>query len=277
LQETDIAFVQRGLYPLGPGLVGGVLERFPGRVVLDLDDSVFGLKPDLASGGPIRRWLYDQKQARSILRRADAVIVSTEELASQVRGYCAEVTILPTVPDAARYPTVEHSSAKRVRVGWAGTSGNLRYLDPLRELFMRLAGEHVAELEVVSSEPWTGPSTFRVWQLMEEAKVFGRFAIGIMPLPDGEYTRAKAGFKLLQYMAAGVPVVASPVGVNRELVEQSRSGFLASSTAEWEDALRRLAGDPDLRQTLGRNGRAFVERYADLEGQARTLARVLRG
>jgi hypothetical protein len=278
LADTDIALVQRGFYPIGPAWVGRSVSGFPGRVILDLDDSIFGLKPDLASGGAVRRWLYDQQQGRALLARADAIVVSTEELANQVASHRGEVTILPTVPDPDRYPLVEHVRDSEVRLGWAGTVGNLRYLDVLSGVLTRLARDRVAELEVVSSEPWTtGPSSFRLWHLAEESELFGRFDVGIMPLPDGDYTRAKAGFKLLQYMASGVPVVASPVGVNRDLVERSGSGFLARTPAEWEEGLRTLAEDPSLRRRMGSSGRAFVKQYADVAGQTQTLLRVLRG
>ncbi|HEV2773129.1 MAG TPA: glycosyltransferase, partial [Thermoleophilaceae bacterium] len=101
--------------------------------------------------------------------------------------------------------------------------------------------------------------------------------VGLMPLPDTPYTRAKAGFKLLQYMAAAAPVLASPVGVNTELVERSGAGYLATEPAEWEQHLRRLAADPALRCDLGARGRAFIEGYADLDAQADTLARLLSG
>ena len=98
-----------------------------------------------------------------------------------------------------------------------------------------------------------------------------------MPLPDTAYTRAKAGFKLLQYMAAGLPVVASPVGVNSELIERSGAGLLAASPAEWDDALRTLASDHELRRSLGSAGRSFVEDYADVREQASLLAALLHG
>jgi glycosyltransferase involved in cell wall biosynthesis len=98
-----------------------------------------------------------------------------------------------------------------------------------------------------------------------------------MPLPDTEYARAKAGFKLLQYMAAGVPVVASPVGINRDLVERSGAGFLADGPEEWEEALRTLLADTDLRGRLGCSGRAFVTAYANLEDQADKIAALVVG
>jgi hypothetical protein len=239
LQDTDIVLIQRGLYPMGPSAVATPLRQFDGRLVLDLDDAIFQLKPALARRSAPTRWLYGPQQSRAILSRADAIIVSSEELAQQLPDDAVRPVLIPTVPDPAHYQMVQHEQEKDgpIRVGWAGTSGNLVYLDELHDVFRRLGHARLAELEVVSSEPWSGPSSFHRWQLDEEIAVFDRFSIGIMPLPDTPYTRAKAGFKLLQYMAAGLPVVASPVGVNRELVESSGAGLLATSPAEWECAL----------------------------------------
>jgi hypothetical protein len=275
--SSDALFVQRGLYVLGPGTIVRALDRFAGRVVFDLDDAVFRPSPSLAQKGSIARWLYGPQQALLLMTRADAIVVSTTALAEMLPAGLPTPTVLPTVPDPAQYLIAEHDERLPILVGWAGTVGGISFLDPLRHVFRRLANEGLARLEVVSSRPWSGCSSFRPWTIAEATSVFGRFAVGIMPLPDTAYTRAKAGFKLLQYMAAGIPVISSPIGVNRELVERSQAGFLAESSADWYDALRSLATDPDLRQSMGRQGRAFVEHYADLDAQAQTLARLLAG
>jgi len=275
LESADAVLVQRGLYVLGPAAIVTPLRRFSGRVVFDLDDAVFRLSPGLSQKGRLARWLYGPQQALELMRRADAIVVSTEALAELLPAGLPEPTILPTVPDPARYRMTTHAQRLPAVIGWAGTVGGIGYLDPLRPVFCRLAADSIARLEVVSSQPWSGPSTFRRWTLSEETSIFDRFSIGIMPLPDTDYTRAKAGFKLLQYMASGIPVVSSPIGVNSELLERSQAGFLARSSAEWEEALRTLAKDPALRHEMGRRGRAFVETYADLDAQARTLASLL--
>lgn len=275
LRGHDSLLVQRGLYPLGPGAVAVAITRFGGRVVLDLDDALLVANPALAAKGRAARWLYGPQQALALLHRADRVVVSSPALAEMLPRWAPEPAILPTVPDPRRYTPVAHREQPPVVIGWAGTVGGLGFLEPLREVFGRLAGEGVAELEVVCSAPWPGPARFRRWRLEDETALFARFGVGIMPLPDTPYTRAKAGFKLLQYMAAAVPVVASPVGVNRELVTRSGSGFLARGADEWEAALRELAASAALRRELGLRGRAFVEGYADLEGQARALAVLL--
>lgn len=276
LRGYDAALVQRGVYPMGPGWAARPLARFDGRLVLDLDDAVFELAPVVAAKGRAGRWLYGPQQARVLLARADAVVASTRALADMLPGRSADA-ILPSVPDPGPFPRVEHRDALPLRVGWTGTPGNIRYLDPLAEVFERLERDGVARLEVVSSEPWRGgPSHFHRWRLEEVPAFFARFEVGLMPLPDTPYTRAKAGFKLLQYMAAGSAAVASPVGINTELVERSGGGLLAARPPEWEQALRELAADRDRRASLGARGRAFVERYVDLEGQADTLAGLLR-
>lgn len=274
-RRADALFVQRGLYVIGPGGIVEALRGFDGRIVYDLDDAVFRPDPALARKSVAAQWLYGGQQARRLLQRADAVVVSTVRLAEQLPRVSVGVTVLPTVPDVVGYPLVAHTDARPTVVGWAGTGSGLGYLDPLAGVFGRLAAEGLAELEVVAGAPWSGPARFHRWTLAEESSLFARFQIGIMPLPESSFTAAKAGFKLLQYMAAGLPVVASPIGINVELVESSGAGLLAESPAEWEQALRQLASDAPLRCELGRRGREFVTRYGDLEGQADTLAGLL--
>jgi glycosyltransferase involved in cell wall biosynthesis len=276
LKEYDSLFVQRGLYALGPGSIARLVESFDGRVVYDIDDALYTETPSMRGKGRGARWLYGPQQMIRILDRADALIVSTPTLAEQLPTPVGGVTVLPTVPDPSEYVRAEHAESGRL-IGWAGTNGGLRYLDPLRPVMARLEHEGLARLQVVSSQPWVGPSEFREWRLSDEPALFASFAVGIMPLPDTEYARAKAGFKLLQYMAAGVPVVASPVGINRYLVERSGAGFLADGPEEWEEALRTLLADPDLRERLGSSGRAFVMTYANLDDQADKIATLLVG
>jgi hypothetical protein len=276
LQRYDALFVQRGLYAVGPGAIASTVEKFGGRVVLDLDDDVFSGNPSTIAKGPATRWLYGPQQTSRILQRADAVIVSTALLATALPELNVPLYILPTVPDPAAYVIAQHHGRAQT-IGWAGTNGGLQFLDPLREVFDHLLEQHSAVLEVVSSARWDGPSVFTPWELADEGTLFARFDVGIMPLPDTAYARAKAGFKLLQYMAAGLPVVASPVGINVELVELSGAGYLAESPEEWAQALRSLIEDPELRSEMGRRARNFVEGYVDLEGQARTIAAALTG
>jgi hypothetical protein len=121
-----------------------------------------------------------------------------------------------------------------------------------------------------------GPFVAQPWSEADEARLLRGIDIGIMPLPDEPWTRGKCGYKLIQYMASGLPVVASPVGVNRDLVRHGENGFIASSESEWEEALARLSADPDLCRRMGLAGRRRVEAEFSLEIQAPRLERLLR-
>jgi hypothetical protein len=276
LPDYDALLVQRSLYQFGPGGLAREIARYPGRVVFDLDDAVFSPHPDLARKGPAARWLYGPQQARRICRRADAIVVSTAQIADSLPPGTPDPVVLPTVPDVAGYELARHEAVGGT-VGWAGTPGGLMFLDPLAPVFDRLQSRGLASVEVVSSAPWNGPARFTSWRLEDERALFARFAVGIMPLPDTPYTRCKAGFKLLQYMAAGVPFVASPVGINVDLAQVSGAGRLARDPGQWEHELTTLLEDPGLRREMGARGRAFVERYADLDDQADLLAGLLTG
>jgi glycosyltransferase involved in cell wall biosynthesis len=100
--------------------------------------------------------------------------------------------------------------------------------------------------------------------------------IGLMPLPDTPFNRGKCGYKLIQYMACGLPVIASPVGVNREIVEPGVNGFLAETEDEWRNALTTLAHDPELRRRMGEAGRLKVEKTFSLQVQGPRMAQILR-
>jgi hypothetical protein len=273
-REYDAVLIQRGAYPVGPDAVVRWLDDYEGNVVLDLDDAVFLPHPALEAKGRFTRWLYGPQQTRRVLQRADAVVVSTPELAAALPPGAPTPHVVPTVPDPARYVVRRHEDVATLRMAWIGNGGNLGYLDTLRPVLAELSDRGLATLEVVSSSPWRGPATFRRWRLQEEASVFSDYDIQIMPLPDTPYTRAKAGFKLLQAMAAGIPVIASPVGANRSLVSESRAGILAASPAEWREAVERLS-EAALRRRLGHQGRTFVERFADLDGAAALLGSLL--
>ena len=115
----------------------------------------------------------------------------------------------------------------------------------------------------MASMPWSEASEISSLQTLD---------VGVMPLTDGLFERGKCGYKLIQYMACGLPVVASPVGVNKELVKHGVNGFLADSTEDWMQALKTLCNDPALRERMGAAGRRLVEEHYSLEGCAPKFA-----
>ncbi|HYC02756.1 MAG TPA: glycosyltransferase [Azospirillaceae bacterium] len=185
---------------------------------------------------------------------------------------------MPTPVDLARYAPRE-ADGGGFRVGWIGTPSSAAYLAEVAEPLRRLAETGPLTLVTVGAAP-VGlpgvPEAFRPWSEATEADEISGFDVGIMPLPDTPFTRGKSGYKLLQYMAAARPVVASPVGENRVIVDPGVSGFLAGSPRDWVAALERLRADPGLRRTMGRAGRARVAADYALDALAPRLADALR-
>lgn len=272
----SVVLIHCELFPYLPALFERVLQwrRIP--YVLDFDDAIFH-NYDQHSRFLIR-YLLGNKVA-SAIQGAAGIIAGNEYLASYARRHNSRVEVLPTVVDIERYDRERRPKRSTdFTVGWIGspsTAAYLRNVQPaLAQFFARAAGQ----LVLVGSGPIDLPGVpvhVRSWSESTEVDELSDFDLGIMPLPDTPWTRGKCGFKLIQYMAVSLPVVASPVGVNAILVDHGVNGFLATSTVDWVTALTVLAGDRTLRGSMGQAGREKVARQYNLRSVAPKLARML--
>lgn len=244
--------------------------------VLDYDDAVFHAY-DLHRSQVVRRAL-GRKHA-DLIRGSALVVAGNEYLADYSnRAGADRVEILPTTVDLNRY-TVQAATRNSVPVvGWIGQQSTARFLQPLAPMFERLATAHVADFAAIGIDASKYGLSMRSIEWTEGAEVpaIQTFDIGIMPLEDGPFERGKCGYKLIQYMACGLPVVASPVGVNSHIVEHGVNGFLARTEDEWVEALQTLISDASLRRRMGAAGREKVERAYSLQSAAPRLAELLR-
>jgi glycosyltransferase involved in cell wall biosynthesis len=268
---ADLVLVEQQLFPYLPAWAELLLwpRRLP--TIVEFDDAIY-----LTRG-------HGTKLPR-LWARADLVIVGNRFLAEVARPHARRVVVIPTTVDVLRYDAAlaaqrarrERSADGPLRVGWIGLRYNFPYLEALAGTLRALEGG--AELRVISSglpegAAWQGLKlVHRPWSEATEADELAACDVGVMPLPDSEWARGKCALKLLQSMAAGVPVVASPVGVNADIVRHGENGLLASTPDEWRDALASLAADPGLRRRLGEAGRATVEADFSLEGGAESVA-----
>jgi len=241
-----------------------LMRRANPNLVFDFDDAV--MFHELEHGKPLRVKSF-AKFLRTV-RACRAVVAGNEFLAGFARPICPEVYVLPTPIDTDRYvPKTSAEPRKGVTVGWLGTPGGLPHVAALGEVF-RAVADKVDRfcLKIVSSDFIDLPGVEVVkkrYRVEDEIADLQSFDIGIMPLQDTLWTRGKCGFKILQYMGVGVPAVASPVGINSELIRHGETGFLAADAEAWREALLALAADPDLRARLGTAGRArVVDRYS---------------
>ena len=207
------------------------------------------------------------------------MIASTPYLSEAVRVFTPDVDTIPTPVDVENYKVRRHALVSPVTLGWTGGGGNLAYLQMLERPLARLAKRHDLRLRIVSNREFSMPgieTDYVPWSLEIESTNMSEFDIGLMPLVENAYTLGKCGFKLMQYMASGVPAVASPVGVNREIVRPGQTGFLAESEADWEAHLESLISDVDLRHRLGQESRKVAEREFSYRIWAPRLAEALK-
>jgi hypothetical protein len=173
----------------------------------------------------------------------------------------------------------KQTDADPVVVGWIGSPSTTHYLKELAPVFNRLKETLAVRFVAVGArvDQLSGlPVEAREWSEQCEITEIQAFDIGIMPLPDEPWSRGKCGYKLIQYMACGLPVVASPVGVNTEIVQSEFNGFLAHTHEEWTEALTRLIQDKQLRMKYGAEGRKRVENHYSLQVQANRMIKFLR-
>ena len=281
----DLILVYREIFPIGPALIERLLaaRRRP-PIVFDFDDAIF--LPSVSDANRLIAVLKQPQKVASIVRHSDHVITGNEYLADYARRFNASVTTIPTCVDTDRFVPLSGASQmpaappREPIVGWIGSPTTASYIRGLTGVLRRVRERHPFVLRVSGAgEPLTIPGISvenRPWSLANEVELFNTCDIGVYPLDDDEWSKGKCGFKAIEFMACGVPVVASAVGVNRTIVQDGASGFLASTEDEWVEKLSRLLSDVELRRRFAAAGRRTIEDGYSLRVHAPRLAATLR-
>jgi glycosyltransferase involved in cell wall biosynthesis len=260
LRHADVVIIQRRLVPAWEL---ALIRRWARRLVFDLDDAIF-LRDSYAKRGPTCPWR--QAGFARMVAVADAVVAGNAFLADHAAMATAahKVHVVPTCIDLERYTLARHErGGDAVQMAWIGSSSTLRGLEQTRPLWehigWRLPG---VTLKLICDRPLSLrflPVHFRPWSESTEAAELASADIGVSWLPDDAWSRGKCGLKVLQYMAAGLPVVANAVGVQAQMVRHGETGMLVETADEWCRAVQRLAASPGLRRRMGLAGRRVVE------------------
>jgi len=281
-RRYDLVWMEKEALPWLPAwLEALLLARVP--TVVDLDDAWFH-RYDRNRLAILRRLMGGKIDA--VMRRAAVVVAGNAYLAERAANAGARrIEVIPTVVDLSRYrtaasaPIVPSAADNPLVIGWIGQPLNAHYLTKIEPALRQVAEHRPIRLRVVGAAvpaAWTGlPAESRPWSEATEIAEIGHFDVGIMPLDDTPWERGKCAYKLLQVMAAGKPVVASPVGVNRHVVRHAINGFLADTTEAWVSALNALAADTETRRSMGTEARRTVEDEYSLERVAPRLLAVL--
>jgi len=276
-RHYDLLWLEYEIFPWLPAVVEWILSLTRIPYVVDYDDAVFH-RYDLHRSW-VTRTLLSRKIDR-VMKLARLVVVGNDYLAERARRAGAErVEYLPTVVDLARYPLLAPRTKTMFTIGWIGSPTTAPYLQLVqpaiaevckqRKVKLVLIGSPRAELNGVYTE-------FREWSAESEAVDIQDFDVGIMPLPDNPWARGKCGYKIIQYMASARPPIASPVGLNQQLISHRINGLLARSKDDWVESLMFLCDNPCERERMGQVGRALVEERYCLEITGSRLTFLLR-
>jgi len=252
-----------------------MLRRHARRILYDIDDAIMYHNRPV---GLISR-LRTDRRFHATARVLDHVVAGNEYLAEVFRREGRSATIVPTMVDAARYATKMHEPTQSPRLVWIGSNSTLNYLEQFLPA-LEQAARNVPGLRLLTIGDKTVSSAIlpiehEKWSEASEAAALCRGDIGIAPTPRDQWTLGKCGFKILQYMAAGLAVIASPVGANEQIVEDGVSGLLPAEPGEWPGAIARLARDVELRARMGRAAREVVETRYSLSRAADEWVQVL--
>lgn len=276
-EKFDLLWIEYEFFPWLPGWLESLVLSKKIPYLVDYDDAIFH-RYDQHPNPLVRRMLGHKIDA--VMRYASTVVVGNDYLCDHaIKAGAQRVEILPTSIDLARYPPPKSAQNETFTIGWIGSPATTRYLHLVREALAEVCAHNQARVVLVgASEPgWMDvPHAIHPWSEDTEVAQIGGFDVGIMPLEDSPWERGKCGYKLIQYMACGKPVVAAPVGINTRIVEPGINGYLAETKHDWVRALTALMADAGLRQQMGAAGRAKVERGYSVQVNAPRLAAMLR-
>lgn len=269
-RKYDAIVIEREVFDDDTSELEAQFRQATSRLALDVDDGVFLRHPE---------------KFETVARMCDVAIAGNHCLRQYLQGLCQQVVLIPTCIDMDQYPQRPRPDASvKPVVGWIGTTHNVAFLSvaaaalrniarriPFRLLVVATTAERLPEIDLSGVDV-----EFRAWDPNREVADLQEMDIGLMPLPDDQdWMKYKCGLKLLQYLAVGSPGIASPIGVNAEIMRDENVGRLAASDQQWEDALAELLTDANLRMELGAAGRKLVQQQFSIEANWRVLEQAL--
>jgi glycosyltransferase involved in cell wall biosynthesis len=251
-RQADVVYMQRLL--LNP-LKLFALRQCAKKIIYDYDDAVmYGTRKESAT----RRFRF-----KMTVQCADAVFCGNSFLLDEAKKYRnAGAYYVPTVVDIDEYPVKTHGEKRPFVVGWMGSSSTLRYLSDIKEFILSFRHNRHIIFKFVADMPsgMEGEGiVFEKWEKDKEKSLLLSFDAGIMPARDDIWSQGKCGLKLIQYMASGLPSIAHPVGVAKDIIEDGINGFLRNDPSGWKDAVEILSKDTALRNSMGNTARKDME------------------
>lgn len=270
LSRYRYVFIHREAAPLGPPVFEWIAAKVLGKkMIYDFDDAIW--IPNTSKENKIAAWFKAFWKVKYVCKWSYKITAGNEYLCRFAKQYNANALLLPTCVDTknGHYKQKIHGSHKPV-VGWTGSHSTLFYLNELIPLIKELQQETTFDFLVIADKKpeldiahWQ----FIKWNEATEQEDLLNMDIGVMPLKPDAWSEGKCGFKLIQYMSLGIPAVADPIGVNKEIIDNGVNGFLCNTKDEWKASIRSLLQDVEMRKRMGVEGRKKIVNEYSIESQ----------
>jgi glycosyltransferase involved in cell wall biosynthesis len=259
-KKYDLVFVQRECFMLGSSFFECQMAKKT-KLIFDFDDAIW--QHAVSDGNKALGFLKDASKTSRLIKCANLVFVGNQYLADYAKQFNSKVKIIPTTVDTVKFSRQGFPKTDKICIGWSGSFSTIPHfesaLSALLEIkakygdsvYFKVIGDPNYKNEALDIKGIAWTAEDEVWQLSE-------IDIGLMPLPDDEWTRGKCGLKGLTYMALGIPTIMSPVGVNTEIISDSENGYLALGHSEWVEKISMLIENEALRREIGTKGKETV-------------------
>ncbi len=277
--KYDIIYIHLWVTPFGPAIFERLFRLFAKRIIYDIDDLVY-LRDVKSKAHPLVNLIKGRRKPIYLMRSADHVITCTPHLDEFVRKYNSNTIDISSTVDTNRYlPVNEYSNKKKLTIGWTGSTSTSKYFYLLANVLKALKEQHVFRILVIGDKniQIDGLEITAVdWEEEKEVCYLQQIDIGLYPLPFEQWVFGKSGLKAIQYMALGIPTVATAIGANFRVIQNGISGFLVTDETEWKQTLKELLEDSELRRRIGTEGRKKVERMFSVESNISSYLNILK-
>lgn len=274
--KYDKVVIEKELFPYFFSWFERLLKVLKVSYIVDYDDAIFH-NYDLSKSKIISLLL--KRKIDNVMRFSDCVIAGNSYLAERaISAKAKQVVIIPTVIDTEQYEVKSDYQSEPIIIGWIGSPTTFKYVENILPVLNELIEKYHCKVHIVgakSSLALAKNIEFITWTAATEVSSIKKFDIGIMPLDNTPWELGKCSYKLIQYMGCGIPVVASPVGMNKDVVEEGINGFLANSNQEWLLCLEKLILNETMRKDFGQNGREKAEKNYSIKKKSEALLKIL--
>lgn len=264
-KNYDIVFVFREAFFTGTTFFEKKLSK-KAKLIFDFDDSIW--LPNVSDANKKLRWLKNYSKTETIINISDIVIAGNQFLLNYSLKFNQNVVLIPTTVDTHQFQRKENIESSKICIGWSGSSTTVKHFELLIPILIKVKNlfKDRVYIKLIGDENYVNNLLELKgvkWSSKNEVEELLEFDVGIMPLPNNDWTKGKCGLKGLTYMALETPTIMSPVGVNTEIIQDGENGFLADGDDEWVDKISRLIESAELRKKLGKAGRkTVIEKYS---------------